>query len=191
MEQTELVVVNALLRVIGESPVNEIDLGHPDIVTALDIWKEYSIELQSFVWWYNKETWQLIAGTDTRVVIPSNVIAIDGPNTNYIKKGRYLYDLEEHTYDFSEATEADLLLDLIMDWDLEELPPVMFNYILAKSKLNMLVDYGYDKNKEAKLIMEVATRKFLVQKHDIRFTAPNAKDTYTASQLLLRQPTRY
>ena len=191
MEQTELVVVNALLRVIGESPVNAINLGHPDIVSAINIWEEYSVEIQSFVWWYNKETWQLTAGTDTRVVIPSNVIAVDGPNTFYIKKGRYLYDLENHTYDFSDATAADLLLDLIMDWELEELPPVMFNYILAKSKLNMLVDYGFDKNKEAKLEKEVETRKFLVQKHDVRFTAPNAKDTTAAQQLLLRQPVRY
>jgi hypothetical protein len=190
MEQTELVVVNALLRIVGESPVNEIDLGHPDIVAALGIWDEYSLEEQSHVWWYNKETWQLIAGTDDKVVIPTNVIAIDGPEPNYIKKGRYLYDLENHTYDFSTATAADLKLDLIMDWTMDQLPPVMFNYILAKAKLNMLVDYAYDKNKEAKLEKEVTLRQYLVQKHNLRFTDPNAKQTITAQQLLLRQPTR-
>jgi hypothetical protein len=190
MEQTQLVVVNALLRVIGESPVNAIDLGHPDIITAIGIWEEFSSEIQSYTWWYNTETWQLTAGTDTRVVIPSNVIAVDGPNINYIKKGRYLYDLEEHTYDFSTATADDLKLNLIMDWTLEELPPVMFNYILARSKLNMLVDMAYDKNKEAKLEKEVETRRFLVQKHDLRFTNPNAKNSTTAQQLLNAQPTR-
>lgn len=190
MEQTELVVVNALLKVIGESPVNEIDLGHPDIVTALSTWNEYSSEIQSNVWWYNKEVWQLIAQTDGTVAISSDVIAVDGPNVNYIKKGRYLYNLEEHTYDFSEATEEDLLLNLIMNWDIGELPPVMFNYILSRSKLSMLVDVAYDQNKEAKLRREVETRKFLAQKHHLRFAKPNAKSTYTAQQLLIAQPQR-
>jgi hypothetical protein len=190
MQQTELTVVNALLKVIGESPVNEIDLGHPDVVTALNIWEEYKSEVQSNVWWYNKEVWALIAQIDGTVAIPSNVIAIDGPNANYIKKGRFLYDLELHTYDFSEATETDLTLNLIMDWDAEELPPVMFNYILARAKLSMLVDLAYDANKEKKLEKEVELRRFLAMKHHLRFAGPNATSTASAQQLLNAQPTR-
>ncbi len=190
MEQTEVAVVNALLKVIGESPVNAIDLGHPDIVAALNTWDEYSSEIQSNVWWYNKETWQLVVQTDNKVTIPSNVIAIDGPSTSYIKKGRYLYDMEEHSYDFSSATESDLELDMIMNWELDELPPVMFNYILARAKLSMLVDLAYDANKEKKLEREVEIRKFLAQKHHLRFAGPNAISTTNAQALLTVQPQR-
>lgn len=170
MIQTKLSVVNALLKVIGESPVNTIDLGHPDISTALNTWDEYSLEIQSNVWWYNNEPWQMTAQTDGRVGIPADVIAVDGPNINYIKKGQYLYDLEKHTYDFSTATSTDLLLNLVTQWSIEELPPVMYNYILARAKLSMLVDLAYDQHKELKLEKEVEMRKFLAQKHHLRFS---------------------
>jgi len=190
MEQTELTMINALLKVIGESPVNQVDLGHPDVVTAINIWNEYSVEIQSNGWWYNIETWELQAQTDGKVVIPSNAISIYGPNVNYIKKGRYLYDLEEHSYDFSEASETDLTLDLLMDWDITELPPVMFNYILSVCKLSMLVDLAYDQNKERKLEKESEKRFFLVQKHNLRFKKPNASSTSAAQALLNAQPTR-
>ena len=190
MDQTELIVVNALLKVIGESPVNSVDLGHPDVVTSLNIWAEYSSEIQSNSWWYNKETWALAADVDGKVAISSDVIAIDGPNTFYIKKGRYLYDLEEHSYDFSGATDTDLTLDLIMNWDINELPPVIFNYILSKAKLSMLVDLAYDAHKELKLEKEIELRRFLVMKHHLRFAGPNAINTTSAAALLTPQPTR-
>lgn len=190
MEQTNLVVVNALLKVIGESPVNEIDLTHPDVVTALNIWDEYSSEVQSNGWWFNTEVWEFIADTEGRVGIPPNVIYILGSNTNYIKKGRYLYDLEEHTYDFSEASDSDLTLTLITEWAIDEIPPVMFNYILARSKLSMLIDLAYDKNKERKLTNEMTLRLFLVNKNQLRFGKPNAKNTPSARQLLNAQTTR-
>ena len=190
MDQTELTVVNALLKVIGESPVNQVSVSHPDVITALNIWEEYSSEIQSAGWWYNTETWDLLADTEGKVTLPPDCIAIRGANTDYIKKGRYLYDLGEHSYDFSEATPTDLSLELLMNWTIEELPPVMFNYILSKSKLSMLVDLAYDAHKERKLEQEVQVRFFLVQNNQLRFGKPNAKSTQTAAQLLNVQPTR-
>jgi len=190
MEQTELAVVNALLKVIGESPVNQIDSGHPDIVTALSIWDEYSTEVQTMGWWFNLETWALSTNTDDKVLLPTTTLTVDGPNSEYIKRGRYLYDLEEHSFDFSAASSTDLTLNLITKWSKSDLPPVIFNYILAKCKLSMLVSLAYDQHKEQQLEDEVRTRYFIVQKHQLRFGKPNAKSTTTAQQLLNAQPTR-
>jgi len=190
MDQTELNIVNALLKVIGESPVNQIDLGHPDVVIALGTWEEYSSEIQSNGWWFNKEAWQLEIGTDNKVSVPPDVITVDGPNTYYIKKGKYLYDLENHSYDFSAASDTDLKVNLITEWSETELPPVMYNYILSKAKLSMLVDLAYDQHKERRLEREVEIRHYLVQRHQVRFGKPNAKSTTSAQQLLNNQPTR-
>ena len=190
MNQTDLTVVNSLLKVIGESPVNQVLDSHPDVVIALNIWDEYSSEIQSIGWWYNTETWELSPDTSGYVVLPPKTISILGSNTNYIKKGKYLYDLENHTYDFSDAASSDLELTLITEWNTEDLPPVIFNYILAKCKLSMLVDLAYDANKEKRLEREVDLRYFLVQKNQLRFGKPNATSTATASDLLNKQPTR-
>lgn len=190
MNQTELKVVNTLLRVIGESAVNEIDLDHPDIVHALELWEEYSVSIQSFGWWYNRETFQLQAQTDGKVAIPTDAIAVDSVNLNYIKKGRYLYDLENHTYDFSDASTDDLELPLLMYWEVDELPPVMFNYILAQCKAKMLNDLAFDANKLKELKDDISARFFLVQKHQLRFGKPSALSSPQASDLLNNQPTR-
>ena len=188
MNQTELDMVNSLLRVINESAVNEIDLGHPDIVHALSIWDEYSTEIQSFGWWFNRETWQLTAQTDGKVAIPTNVIAIDSPNSNYIKKGRYLYDMENHTYDFSDADTDDLEMPLLMFWEIDELPPVMYNYILAMCKAKMLNDLAFDANKLKSLDADTQRRFFLVQKQQLRFGKPSATGSPNAAELLQNQP---
>ena len=190
MEQTELKIINTLLGVIGESPVNQIDLGHPDVVSALDIWTEYSDEIQSNGWWYNLETWELQADTEGKVNLPPDVIAVDGPNIDYIKKGRYLYDKGEHTYDFSDASDSDLTLNLLTAWEVDEVPPVMFNYILSIAKLKMLMNFAFDANKATELKEEGQKRYFLVQKHNLRFSKPNKLSTSAATKLLNKQPTR-
>lgn len=190
MDQTELNMVNTLLRVIGESAVTTIDPSHPDIQHALNLWEEYSLEIQSFGWWYNRETWQLQVQTDGTVVLPSDVISVDSLNLNYIKKGRFLYDMENHSYDFSDADTDDLKIPLIMYWDLEELPPVMYNYILGICKVKMLNDLAYDKNKIQSLSADADRRYFLAQKQQLRFGKPTAKSSPSARDLLHNQPTR-
>lgn len=187
MDQTELNMVNTLLRTIGESAVNAIDLGHPDIVHARNLWDEYSLEIQSFGWWFNKEEWQLKVDTSGKVPIDPTVIAVDGVNTKYIKKGRYLYDLEAHSYDFTEASEEDLKLTLVTNWSLEELPPVMYNYILAVCKLKMLTDLAFDANKVQLLSVDADRRYFMAQKHQLRFGKPTAQYAPTPAQLLMNQ----
>ena len=54
----------------------------------------------------------------------------------------------------------------------------------------MLVDLAYDANKEKKLEREVEMRKFLAQKHHLKFAGPNAIQATSASTLLTPQPSR-
>ncbi len=190
MEQTELVVINTLLKVIGESPVNTKDLGHPDIVVALDIWDEYSSEIQSNGWWYNTETWQMTLETDNTVKLPVTAITIIGDNPYYIKRGRYLYDLENHTTDLSGADSDDLEFDIVMEWSIEDIPPVMFSYILAVCKFRILMDLAFDQHKAAELKEEIQKRFFLVQKQHLKFSKPNRLNTVAAQAMLTVQPTR-
>jgi hypothetical protein len=46
--QTELTVVNSLLQVIGESPINEVDRSNPDVLADLTFWLMSCRDYQPF-----------------------------------------------------------------------------------------------------------------------------------------------
>ncbi len=188
--QTYLEAVNTLLAVINEAPVMEIDDDHPDVQSALNAWNEFSREIQGIGWWYNQETWQLIPQTNGEVGIPSNVLQINGPSTNYVKRSGKLYDLENHTYDLSLAGSSDLLITFTVEWPIDDLPVTIYNYILAKAKLQMLVNLAYDANKERTIKEEIAIREFQAKREHLRFTGANRLSVGPAQNMLSKQPTR-
>jgi len=188
MEQTELRVINALLKVIGESPVNTKDLSHPDVLSAIGVWEETSASIQSIGWWFNVESWELAVETSGEVKLPSNTISIDTDDTNYIKRGNRLYDLETHTYDFSAEDTVDV--DVLSEWSIEDLPATAYNYILAEAKATMLADFAMDANKLTKLTTAATVAFHLLQVQNLKFNGPSATSSGAAQTLLQNQPTR-
>jgi len=188
MEQTELKVVNALLKIIGESPLNTVDLSHPDVLSALGVWEETSSEIQSRGWWFNLETWELPVETSGEVKLPSTTTAVLATDTNYIKRGSKLYRLDTHNYDFSEFNTVDA--DLVTEWSIEDLPPTAFNYILAEAKATMLADFAMDANKLTKLTNAATLAYHRLQVQNLKFSGPNATTSGAAQTLLQNQPTR-
>lgn len=184
-------MINALLGVIEETAIQEIDLTHPDVLQAIDIWDEQSVAVQSRGWWYNTETYQLVPDTVSgEVYLPAGCLEIDGASTNYVKKGRKLYDMENHTLDFSEATESDLLMVCIMEWDLIDLPPTIYRQTLIASKLAMVTDRDQDQVKMEKYNAEYQIAEALSLKANLRFSDPNRQSVNNAATLLQNQPIR-
>src|SRR6056297_1068191 len=99
--QTELRAVNSLLTALGDSPVNELDDNNPDIAIAREVLSVNNTDMQSEGWWFNKETWDIVLDTYNKIPVQSNALYVNTPNSNWIKRGSYLYDLENHSYDFS------------------------------------------------------------------------------------------
>lgn len=188
MAQTEKAAVNTMLIQIGQSPVNEIDLSHPDVRAALQILEDVNREIQSKVWWYNTETWDLIPQTDGTLLIPGNATGVLTGNASWVKRGRKLYDLANHTFDFSE--EDTVTLDVISEWDLEELPPTMYTYLINTCRKKMQVGFDFDTNKVEDLTVEVQRSFHDVQVQHLLFTGPNAINQATAQQVLQNKSTR-
>ena len=186
--QTELSVINALLKVIGESPVIAVDLSHPDVLSAIGVWEEISTEIQSRGWWFNLENWVLPVETNGEVKVPSNTTAVITEDLNYIKRGQRLYRKDTHTFDFSEF--STITVDIISEWTIEDLPPTAYNYILAEAKTMMLASFAMDGNKLTKLTNEAIQAFHRLQVQNLTFSRPNALATSTAQMLLRNQPRR-
>jgi len=193
MEQTELSVVNALLECIEETAIQAIDRTHPDVIFALNAWKEQSVNIQSMGWWYNREQYQLSPDARTgEVFLPSGTLAADLAGTTYVKRGRKLYDKELHSFIFDSNTPAeDLLVDCIMEWKIEELPPSVFRLILIDCKMAIITNREQDQVKLQMLSNERSMAYANVQKENLDYMDTSAFDTNKFRLFQSTQPRRY
>jgi len=194
MEQTELSMVNALLESIEETAIQEIDLTHPDVSLALRIWEGHSVTIQTRGWWFNKECFQLVIDARTgEVFLPDGVLELDSADPRFVKRGRRLYNLEDHTYNFTtdSITEEELFMSLIMEWDLTELPPIIYRNILLRSKIEMVVERNNDAVKVQAFTDDLNTVAFQCKKTNARYSNPNRELVNNAGMLLINQPQRY
>lgn len=129
---TELEAVNVMLSNIGESPVNTLD--DSDVVDAgiaKTILRSVSREVQSRGWWFNTEIERVFTPTnDNRIQLPQNALRVDTAGTdrtskNFVQRGRFLYDVTNHTYDITE----DAILNIVVGLNFEELPESARRYI--------------------------------------------------------------
>jgi hypothetical protein len=94
---------------------------------------EVSHAVQSECWQFNTEKdYPFTPDGDGNIVIPDNVLTIDVHNIYnkdpIIRDGR-LYDKVDHTYEWDEAIEADV----VWFFDFEDLPEVFKQYITIRA----------------------------------------------------------
>lgn len=180
--QSTLDVVNSMLVQIGQTAMSSLQLNHPDVRSALRIVDDINTEVQSREWWYNTETWELEPQPDGTVLLPGNTLAIITGNNDLVKRGRKLYDLARHSFDFSE--ETSVTVDVISAWDLEDVPPTMYTYIVAKCRHRMQVSFEFDVRKVDSLSTEINEAYHYVQRQHVAATQPNSTSQQTAAQVL-------
>ena len=181
--QTELSAINSLLVAIGDSPQNTINFNNPDVQIAQSYLDIASIDFQSEGWWFNRETWAMALDTTGKQAIPVNCLYVNSSNSNWVKRGSYLYDKENHTYDFSEQS-IDSSMQLIMQLPYEEMPGICFNYIVNMAKIQFLVEMESELEK-AKAASNIAQKQYIqIKRLHLRFSDPVATQTTTARKLL-------
>lgn len=133
---TELEAINVMLTNIGESPVNTLD--DSDVVDAgiaRTILKSISREVQTAGYWFNTDIDRVFQPTaDNRIQIPVNTLRVDTSGVdrtekNYVQRGRFLWDRENHTYDIEEK----VTLTVVVGLDFEELPESARRYITVRA----------------------------------------------------------
>jgi hypothetical protein len=117
---TELEAVNEMLSTISESPVSTLDENEViDASIALNILRNTSVEVQTRGWWFNSEfSVSMAPNTAKEIVLPTNILRIDGVATNVIQRGTRLYDRVDRTFKF----EAPVVVDQIVALPFDELP---------------------------------------------------------------------
>lgn len=126
---SELWAVNELLAAVGEDPVESLEHLPPSGNTALFILRTMSRDLQEEGHWFNRDTdYELTPDpADDHILIPANIISLDGSDSGTVERHPHLYDAERQSFEFDGPVTVAVILHL--DW--EKLPSVARRYITA------------------------------------------------------------
>lgn len=133
---TTLAAVNTMLASIGEQPISTLTpVPTSDAQEALDRLDEMDLNVQSEGWSWNREyEFQLTLASDGTIPLPNMTLrATLSPDQvgdfQVVPRGSNLYDLKNHTFDFSAGGVAPKMeLVVRLDWD--SLPQAARSYIV-------------------------------------------------------------
>lgn len=177
MAMTKLVAVNVMLSKLGVRPVNSLDVAHPRVPAAVAVLDRFTKELQARRWWFNVEYPTLTPdATSARLVLPGDCAAADSVNTRprVAVRGRYLYNLDTGSYEFTEPLQVRLHRILPFD----ELPLLAAEVALTRAIVDWVGDNDGDDTK-VKLAMGA---------RDDAYSLMNAEHTRASRRNLLERP---
>lgn len=131
---TKLAAVNIVISNIGMAPVATIDNDNPMVSMASNIIDEVSVSLQTEGWVFNKEAaYPFTPDPSTgEIYIPDNVLQLDSPYNQeldvIIRSGK-LYDKREHTYEFTDKLD----LDVVWLFEFDDIPEPFKGYIAMRA----------------------------------------------------------
>lgn len=133
---TELEAVNLMLAAIQEAPVSTIaDETIEDAAIALSMLRQVTKEVLGRGWHFNTDyDYVLSVDGNGNIPIPTTASHVDPERStgkDYVRRGDFLYDREEQTYDFAAGTSVKCRI--IWMFDYEDLPQTFRTYIAMRA----------------------------------------------------------
>jgi len=131
---TELDAVNIMLSVIGESPVNTLEVtGLGDVATAQNILSEVSKSIQERGWGFNSESnYPLVVDIEGKIYTPLNALRVDTEDAEQLDvtvRGNRLYNKETHSFVFVKSVLCQITFML----DFSDIPQAARYYIAIRA----------------------------------------------------------
>ncbi len=174
--------INQMLAGIGEAPVSTEDSLHPDVLVASAILDRCLEKVLENGWWFNIERGiTLPVSTDNKVQVPSGTLQVDPVDTssNYVRRGDYLYDKANATYEIGESVKCDLVIELTFN----ELPISAQIYIAADATYQLQLSEVGDENKLRRLEVLRKEAWTVLRSTELRNMDYNALNTPTAVKI--------
>ena len=161
----ELEVVNMLLRAIGSSPVNTLNVAHPDIVNARACIDRLRKSVQKRGWWFNTDyNTDYQADGNGEVAIPTQITKFVSDDVRYVKRGRKVYDAHNQTFNIGTTVTA---IKTVRQLEWEDLPSSMQEYAAYLACAQFISDEIEDANKEQKYQQLAGISKIDVDSEDL------------------------
>lgn len=137
----KLDAVNEIIGTIGESPIPSLeDVYNIDAINAIRLLDKNNKIEQARGWSWNIEK-DVVLNPDVdskRIYWQDDFLFLKGSsNENYVKRGNYLYDADNKTFEFT----GSITVDCVRFVDFEDMPEVMQEYIIAKTSRQFQARY--------------------------------------------------
>ena len=172
MAYSTLEVVNSMLGLLGELPVNSITDPHTLIPAALAAITNQNALVQVDFWWFNVEYPTLIpqAGSGL-ILVPDDAASVDSL-TQYPRlavRGNRLYNLDDITDVFTQPLRVRLHRVL----PFSDAPAIARAHIAAKAKLEFQMAYDGDGTKAQIIQQEIKETYIRLHSEHIRNAKAN------------------
>lgn len=173
----ELDAINDILSSIGEPPVSSLDAeSNADVANARRILANQNRRVQSKGWTFNIEesvtlTPDMFSNLITYLPTYLRVTSTSG-QTNYIKRGEYVYDTTNKTDVFT----GPITVNLIQLRDYDEMPWCFRDLIVSKAARQFNMRFFGDDSVEAKLAQEEAEAQVQCMEYELDFGNFNMLD---------------
>ncbi|UWI83469.1 tail tubular protein A [Ralstonia phage BHDT_So9] len=189
---TQLDVVNACLRSMGETPLNSIDLDHPYVASALGILSEMNVLEQELGWWFNTDYTVLHPDPDTGFVyIPADSLncRMSPDNSQYVERGNRMWDTLNSTYDIG----IDLPVCIYRNIDFDNLSIGAKLMISLRTQLSFQDAFDGDSDKYQKIYQQYQQAYGRLRRLHIKNQNLNMMNTpYSAAAMgMVRPVSRY
>ena len=161
---TELEVVNSVLSVAGDNPVQSLDDTYQPVFIIKQMIHNVSRTMQSKGYWFNNEYGVTLSPStiNGKTTLPFNIIRFEPTDNKYVARGLTVYDREGRTSTITEDITADITLQL----EFEELPLTAREYIRTACRIQYNNEYFGETNFKQELIADFNKAKQDLEKED-------------------------
>lgn len=152
---TELDVVNACLKTMGETKLNTLEDDHPYKDDARDLVSRVLMDTSSLALWFNKEPLKLLPqATSKYIMLPADVLKVDPiphcGSGRVTQRGRRLYDSSRNKYEFDGP--VTVWVARLLDFD--NCPYEVQMFVRDDSVLRFQADFDGDNGKYQKILQQ-------------------------------------
>lgn len=141
---TELEVVNSVLSVAGDNPVQALTDNYQPVFIIRQMIRNISRDMQTKKYWFNTEyDVTLTPNTENnKIILPYNLLDFEPVQTKYVARGLTVYNREDRTSTITDDIVADITLMLEFD----ELPQPARKFIQAAARMQYNDEYFGEQN---------------------------------------------
>lgn len=162
---TELEVVNSVLQVTGDAPVQSLDDEYTPIFAIRQMINNISRTIQSSNYWFNTEERVSLPvdSVTNKIILPFNILRFEPEDTRYIARGLKVYDRVDRT----DQITTDIVADISVQLEFNELPMAVREYIRTAARLQYNNEYFGDTNSKPDLQREFSSAKIQLDNENI------------------------
>lgn len=162
---TELEVINSVLSVSGDAPVQSLEDTYQPVFIIRQMINNISRKIQSDNYWFNTEyDVELQPNTVTNnIALPFNILRFEPQDTRYVARGLTVYDRTDRTNLITTSIIADISVQLEFD----ELPQVVREYIRTACRIQYNNEYFGETSFKNELQAEYQNAKIELDKANV------------------------